>query len=74
MRSSQRFDPELTPDLVGPSITRNSGIIGEGIDLSLEHLGDLRRSTLLFHVAKRLVYTKWRDHRRRTQTSPVRPV
>jgi len=49
---------ELTPDLVGPSITRNSGIIGEGIDLSLEHLGDLRRSTLLFHVAKRLVYTK----------------
>jgi type III restriction enzyme len=52
---------ELTPDLVGPSITRNSGIIGEGVDLSLEHLGDMRRSTLLFHVAKRLLYTKWRD-------------
>src|SRR5437764_9091963 len=30
----------LTPDLVGPSITRNSGIIGEGVDLNLEHLGD----------------------------------
>ncbi len=27
---------ELTPDLVGPSITRNSGIIGEGVDLNLE--------------------------------------
>ncbi len=23
---------ELTPDLVGPSITQNSGIIGEGVD------------------------------------------
>ncbi|MCI0692313.1 DEAD/DEAH box helicase family protein [candidate division KSB1 bacterium] len=52
---------ELTPDLVGPSVTRNSGIIGEGVDLSLEHLNDMRRSTLLFHVAKRLLYTKWRD-------------
>ncbi len=52
---------ELTPDLVGPSITRNSGIIGEGVDLSLEHLGDVRRSTLLFHLTKRLIYTKWRD-------------
>ena len=45
---------ELTPDLVGPSITRNAGIIGEGVELSLEHLGDMRPSTLLFHVAKRL--------------------
>jgi type III restriction enzyme len=52
---------ELTPDLVGPSITKNSGIIGEDVDLSLDHLGDMRRSTLLFHVAKRLLYTKWRD-------------
>ena len=52
---------ELTPDLVGPSITRNAGIIGEDVDLSLEHLEDLRRSTVLFHVAKRLLYTKWRD-------------
>jgi len=52
---------ELTPDIVGPSITRNAGIIGEGVDLNLEHLEDMRRSTLLFHVAKRLLYTKWRD-------------
>ena len=52
---------ELTPDLVGPSITRNSGIIGEGVDLNLEHLGDMRPSTLLFHVTQRLLYTKWRD-------------
>jgi type III restriction enzyme len=52
---------ELSPDLVGPSITRNQGIIGEGVDLSLEHLGDMRPSTLVFHVTQRLLYTKWRD-------------
>jgi type III restriction enzyme len=52
---------ELTPALVGPSITRNQGIIGEGIELTLEHLGDMRTSTLLFHLTKRLIYTKWRD-------------
>lgn len=51
----------LTPDLVGPSITRNEGIIGEGVDLSLVHTGDLRRSTLLYHLTQRLLYTKWRD-------------
>lgn len=52
---------ELTPDLVGPSVTKNAGIIGEDVDLSLEHLQDMRRSTLLFHVTHRLLYTKWRD-------------
>ena len=51
----------LSPDLVGPSITRNSGIIGEGVDLSLEHLKDMRPSTLIFHITHRLLYTKWRD-------------
>jgi type III restriction enzyme len=52
---------ELTPDLVGPSITRNAGIIGEGVDMNLEHLDDMRPSTLLFHITQRLLYTKWRD-------------
>ena len=52
---------ELTPDLVGPSITRNQGIIGEGVDLSLVHTNDLRTSTLLFHLTHRLLYTKFRD-------------
>lgn len=52
---------ELTPDLVGPSITKNAGIIGEDVELSLEHLEDMRRSTLLFHITQRLLYTKWRD-------------
>jgi type III restriction enzyme len=64
-RLEAKFTPdsilELTPDLVGPSITKNEGIIGEGVELSLEHLGDMRASTLLFHLTKRLIYTKWRD-------------
>jgi len=51
----------LTPDLVGPSHTHNRGIIGEGVDLSLEHLGDMRVSTLLYHLTRRLLFTKWRD-------------
>ncbi len=51
----------LSPDLVGPSITRNSGIIGEGVDLSLEHLGDMRPSSLIYRLTERLLYTKFRD-------------
>ncbi len=52
---------ELTPDLVGPSITKNQGIIGKDVDLSLIHTKDLRKSTLLFHLTHRLINTKWRD-------------
>ena len=63
-RLGARFDAdstlELTPDIVGPSVTRNEGIIGEGVDLTLVHTGALRRSTLLFHLTKRLL-EKWRD-------------
>lgn len=51
----------LTPDLVGPSQTQNAGIIGESADMTLKHLGDIRSSTLLFHLTQRLLYTKWRD-------------
>ena len=51
----------LTPDLIGPSNTHNEGIIGEGIDLDLVHTDTLRRSTLLFNLTQRLLYTKWRD-------------
>ncbi len=64
-RLQAKFDDNstlvLSPDLVGPSITQNSGIIGETADMSLKHLGDMRPSTLLFHLTQRLIYTKWRD-------------
>ena len=52
---------DLTPDLVGPTQTRNEGIIGEGVDLNLVHTGDLRTSSLVLHLTKRLLETKWRD-------------
>ncbi len=51
----------LTPDLVGPTKTRNQGIIGEAVDLDLEHLEETRLSTVLFKLTQRLLYTKWRD-------------
>jgi type III restriction enzyme len=51
----------LTPDLVGPSVTTTSGIIGELADMTLEHLKAVRPSTLLFHLTKHLLYSKWRD-------------
>jgi type III restriction enzyme len=51
----------LTPDLVGPSKTKNEGIIGEGIELTLKHLDDMRQSTILFHLTKHLLYSKFRD-------------
>ncbi len=52
---------ELTPDLIGPTRTRVEGIIGEGVDLTLIHTGDLRISSLVYHLTKRLLETKWRD-------------
>lgn len=52
---------ELTPDIVGPSITRNQGIIGEAVDLNLDHLKDLRPSSILYNLTHRLLITKWRD-------------
>jgi type III restriction enzyme len=52
---------ELTPAMVGPSVTKNQGIIGEGVELTLAHLNDMRRSTILFHLTRRLLYTKFRD-------------
>lgn len=51
----------LTPELVGPSTTQNSGIIGESADMHLKHLGDIRPSSLVYHVTQRLLYTQWRD-------------
>jgi type III restriction enzyme len=51
---------ELTPDLVGATETRNSGIIGEQVDLNLVHTGDVRPSQVLYELTAHLVMTKWR--------------
>jgi type III restriction enzyme len=52
---------ELTPDLVGPTITSNQGIIGEGIELTPERIKDFRKSTVILHLATHLVKTKYPD-------------
>ena len=52
---------ELTPDLVGPTITQNQGIIGKPVDLTLEGLENVRRNTLLYELTWRLLETKYRD-------------
>lgn len=51
----------LNPEMIGPSITRNEGIIGESVDMTLQHLGHLRPATLAFQLTKQLLYTHWRD-------------
>lgn len=51
----------LTPDLVGPSITHNQGILGEGVDLTVKHLEDTRRSTILMNLTKHLIYHTYRN-------------
>ena len=62
---SAEFTPdhilELTPDIIGPTETRNQGIIGEGVDLNLVHTGDLRHSSLVMYLTQRLLLTRWRD-------------
>jgi type III restriction enzyme len=51
----------LTPQVVGATHTRNEGIIGEGIDLTLGHTRDVRMSTVLYHLTTHLLMNKWRD-------------
>jgi len=52
---------ELTPELVGATQTRNSGIIGEAVDLNLVHTGDVRPSQVAYELTSHLLMTKLRD-------------
>ncbi len=52
---------ELTPDLVGATETRNSGIIGETVDLNLVHTGDVRPSQVIYELTSHLLLAKFRD-------------
>ena len=64
-RLSASFNDEsvltLDPKLVGPTNTLSAGIIGESINLTVDHLRDVRPSTVLFNLTQHLLYTKWRD-------------
>ncbi len=52
---------ELTPELIGATRTRNEAIIGEGVNLDLEHTSNMRSATLAYKLTKRLIETRWRD-------------
>ena len=59
-RIEAKFDEDsvlvLTPELVGPSITQNAGIIGETVNLDLQHLDTMRPASLLYNLTHRLIY------------------
>ncbi|MBC6427996.1 MAG: DEAD/DEAH box helicase family protein [Cellvibrionales bacterium] len=52
---------ELTPDKVGPTITENSGLIGESIELTTVENKNLRDSTLAYELTKHLLINHYRD-------------
>ena len=64
-RITASFDADstltLTPELVGATDTRNSGIIGEPVDLTLAHTADVRPSQVVYELTSHLVLHKWRD-------------
>jgi type III restriction enzyme len=51
----------LTPDLVGPTVTQTSGIIGQPVNMTVDHLKDFRHSTVIYRLTQRLIETKYRD-------------
>ena len=63
---------ELTPELVGATETRNSGIIGESVDLSLAHTGAVRPSQVVYELTAYVISTKFRDSDRRPAAAPFR--
>ena len=51
----------LTPELVGPCKTLLEGIVGKGVEIGPNNLEDMRPSQISFHLAKRLLMTRFRD-------------
>ena len=58
----------LTVDRLGPSMTLNSGIIGKGKELNLDHLKDVRRGEITFHLTAYLIENHLREA---GQTPPI---
>ena len=51
----------LTPALTGPCKTLLEGIVGEGVEIGPDVLNMVRPSEISFHLAKHLLYTRFRE-------------
>ena len=51
----------LTPAEVGACTTLLEGIVGEGHEIGPHVLDDMRPTSITFHLAKHLIYTRFRD-------------
>jgi type III restriction enzyme len=51
----------LTPEEVGPCKVLLEGIVGEGVELNTAVLEAVRPSSISYHLAKHLLYTRFRD-------------
>jgi type III restriction enzyme len=52
---------ELNPENVGPCTVLMEGVVGEGVELTPQVLEDKRPSEISLHLAKRLLYGRFRD-------------
>ena len=52
---------ELNPANVGPCIVQNEGIVGEGVELTPAIIANMRPSEISFHLAKRLLYSRYTE-------------
>lgn len=51
----------LTPNMVGPTVTQDSGIIGQPVNIDLRHLENIRPLSLVYEITKHLLFEKWRN-------------
>lgn len=52
---------ELTQEMVGPTLVRMEGLVGEGVDLSPTVLDDMRENSVATHLTKHLLQRYMRD-------------
>jgi type III restriction enzyme len=64
-RLQARFDEdstlEITPAIVGAAEVLQSGIIGEQVNLTLAHMGEVRPAQIVYELTSHLVLYKWRE-------------
>ena len=51
----------MTPEIVGPTKTRNAGIIGEEVDLNLDRLGSFRLQKVEYFLTHYMLTRHWRE-------------